>query len=131
MAWCACARCRPADSCGRCTHCCHTAALLTLSRHAPPPRWIPREVLVERGFEKLINKYDGELAASALGADTRPLTGPVIEGFLADFGLEAEFAVHSRIRGLSGGWVWLVVLGWGASAAGHVVGWPSVFWTQG
>jgi elongation factor 3 len=26
-------------------------------------RWIPKEELVERGFEKLINEYDGKLAS--------------------------------------------------------------------
>ena len=26
-------------------------------------RWIPREELVERGFEKLVNEYDGKLAS--------------------------------------------------------------------
>ena len=26
-------------------------------------RWIPREELVERGFEKMVNEYDGKMAS--------------------------------------------------------------------
>jgi ATPase subunit of ABC transporter with duplicated ATPase domains len=61
-------------------------------------------VLVDRGFEKLVNEYDGKLAAEQkVGESIRPLTMVSIEGYLKDFGLEPEFATHSNIRGLSGG----------------------------
>lgn len=66
-------------------------------------RWIPRETLEERGFIKMVNEYDGKLAATAAGADTRPLTQASIEEYLSDFGLDPEFGTHSMIRGLSGG----------------------------
>jgi ATPase subunit of ABC transporter with duplicated ATPase domains len=67
-------------------------------------RWITREELVEKGFEKLVNEYDGKMAAEQkVGEATRPLTMVSIEEFLKDFGLEPEFATHSNIRGLSGG----------------------------
>jgi len=48
-------------------------------------------------------EFDQHLATNALGNDARPLTKENITQFLADFGLEAEFALHSHIRGLSGG----------------------------
>ncbi|GAX78040.1 hypothetical protein CEUSTIGMA_g5482.t1 [Chlamydomonas eustigma] len=67
-------------------------------------RWIPKEELVEKGFEKLVNEYDGKLASEQkVGETTRPLTQVSIEEFLRDFGLDPEFATHSNIRGLSGG----------------------------
>mmetsp|Transcript_4668 Transcript_4668/g.14084 ORF Transcript_4668/g.14084 Transcript_4668/m.14084 type:complete len:488 (-) Transcript_4668:33-1496(-) len=67
-------------------------------------KWITREELVERGFEKLVNEYDGRLAAEQkVGETTRPLTMACIEEYLKDFGLQPEFATHSNIRGLSGG----------------------------
>ncbi|KAF5838008.1 elongation factor EF-3 [Dunaliella salina] len=67
-------------------------------------RWITREELVERGFEKLINDVDGKSAAQQkVGEQTRPLTMAAIEEFCRDFGLDPEFSMHSNIRGLSGG----------------------------
>lgn len=66
-------------------------------------RWIPREVLEEKGFEKILNQFDGAKAAAAVGQDARPLTQSSIESYLADFGLDPEFGTHSFIRGLSGG----------------------------
>mmetsp|Transcript_8676 Transcript_8676/g.14957 ORF Transcript_8676/g.14957 Transcript_8676/m.14957 type:complete len:1045 (+) Transcript_8676:228-3362(+) len=64
--------------------------------------WVPREKLEDMGFEKLVNEVDAKEAAKA-GLWTRPLTALAIQKHLDDFGLEAEFGTHSRIRGLSGG----------------------------
>jgi hypothetical protein len=50
-------------------------------------------------------EFDQHLATNALGNDARPLTKENITNFLDDFGLEPEFALHSHIRGLSGGCV--------------------------
>jgi hypothetical protein len=47
---------------------------------------------------------------NALGNDARPLNKETITAFLDDFGLEAEFALHSHIRGLSGGCYLLLVV---------------------
>ncbi|KAL6762833.1 elongation factor EF-3 [Haematococcus lacustris] len=67
-------------------------------------RWITREELVEKGFEKLVNELDGKQAAQQkVGEQTRPLTMASIEEFCRDFGLEPEFSMHSNIKGLSGG----------------------------
>ncbi|PNW84140.1 hypothetical protein CHLRE_04g222700v5 [Chlamydomonas reinhardtii] len=71
--------------------------------------WLPRDTLVELGYEKLVNELDIKEAA-ALGLFTRPLTTASIQKHLEDLGLESEFALHSHIRGLSGGQKVKVVL---------------------
>ena len=60
--------------------------------------------LAELGFTKLFNEIDMKEAArqGLLGLGSKPLDTEHIQGFLEDFGLDAEFGVHSRIRGLSG-----------------------------
>ncbi|KAG2423269.1 hypothetical protein HXX76_015419 [Chlamydomonas incerta] len=66
-------------------------------------RWTMREVLVERGFEKLCREMDDKINAEKGEAAARPLTLASVEQYLQDFGLEPEFGTHSAIRGLSGG----------------------------
>ncbi|GFR42452.1 hypothetical protein Agub_g3359 [Astrephomene gubernaculifera] len=66
-------------------------------------RWTMREVLVERGFEKLCREMDDKINAEKGESAARPLTLASIEQYLQDFGLEPEFGTHSAIRGLSGG----------------------------
>ena len=60
--------------------------------------------LTELGLVKLVNEVDMKEAARAglLGLGSKPLTSDNIEKHLTDFGLDPEFGVHSRIRGLSG-----------------------------
>ena len=60
--------------------------------------------LAELGFTKLFNEIDMKEAArqGLLGLGSKPLDTEHIQAFLEDFGLDAEFGVHSRIRGLSG-----------------------------
>eukprot|EP00475_Leptophrys_vorax_P006216 TRINITY_DN13820_c0_g1_i3.p1 TRINITY_DN13820_c0_g1~~TRINITY_DN13820_c0_g1_i3.p1 ORF type:complete len:982 (-),score=143.49 TRINITY_DN13820_c0_g1_i3:995-3877(-) len=64
--------------------------------------WLPRSTLEEMGFVKLVNEIDAKEAA-AQGLIQRPLTIAAVQKHLEQFGLEAEFGTHSRIRGLSGG----------------------------
>lgn len=60
---------------------------------------------------RFVIEFDQHLAVNALGNDARPLNKETITAFLDDFGLEAEFALHSHIRGLSGGcYLFLVVV---------------------
>eukprot|EP00201_Polytomella_parva_P021393 CAMPEP_0175048820 /NCGR_PEP_ID=MMETSP0052_2-20121109/6407_1 /TAXON_ID=51329 ORGANISM="Polytomella parva, Strain SAG 63-3" /NCGR_SAMPLE_ID=MMETSP0052_2 /ASSEMBLY_ACC=CAM_ASM_000194 /LENGTH=1151 /DNA_ID=CAMNT_0016312937 /DNA_START=110 /DNA_END=3568 /DNA_ORIENTATION=+ len=66
-------------------------------------RWITRDELIERGFEKLVNEMDGKILAEKGESAARPLTIVSVEQYLQDFGLEPEFGTHSAIRGLSGG----------------------------
>ncbi|CAG9464472.1 unnamed protein product [Pedinophyceae sp. YPF-701] len=71
--------------------------------------WIQRDQLVETGFEKMVNEFDAKEAA-AQGMLARPLTLGNVEKHLGALGLEAEFATHNRVRGLSGGQKVKVVL---------------------
>lgn len=72
--------------------------MLTHTAPLPPGR------LTELGLVKLVNEVDMKEAARAglLGLGSKPLTSDNIEKHLTDFGLDPEFGVHSRIRGLSG-----------------------------
>jgi elongation factor 3 len=70
--------------------------------HPEKNMWITRDKLIEIGFEKLVVAMDAKEAA-AMGLYQRPLTAANIEKHLGALGLEAEFATHSMIRGLSGG----------------------------
>ncbi|CAO3653963.1 unnamed protein product [Cunninghamella echinulata] len=71
--------------------------------------WISRQKLENMGFSKKIAEVDA-LEAAKLGLN-RPLTSKEIEKHLTEVGLEAEFATHSRIRGLSGGQKVKLVIG--------------------
>jgi elongation factor 3 len=64
--------------------------------------WIERDKLEEMGWGKMVQRLDQQ-EALRLGLAQRPLTTKFVEQQLGDMGLEAEFATHSRIRGLSGG----------------------------
>jgi elongation factor 3 len=70
--------------------------------HPEKNLWLTRDKLIEMGLEKLVSTLDAKEAA-AQGLYQRPLTAVNIEKHLGDLGLEAEFASHSMIRGLSGG----------------------------
>jgi len=71
--------------------------------------WVPRRKLEAHGLEKQLKVVD-ELCLAREGTYQRPLSQPVVEKHLADFGLEAEFASHSRMAALSGGQKVKVVL---------------------
>ncbi len=64
--------------------------------------WMEREKLLKFGFEKYMNRVD-EREAERAGLYARPLTQANVEKHLIDFGLDAEFGTHNRIKGLSGG----------------------------
>jgi elongation factor 3 len=71
--------------------------------------WLPRDDIVEMGFERLVNELDAKEAARQ-GLMLRPLTKANVEKHLGLLGLEAEFATHAHMRGLSGGQKVKVVL---------------------
>jgi elongation factor 3 len=73
-------------------------------------KWLPRKWLEENGFEKLVNQVDSREAAAA-GLHSKPLTAANIARHFAEVGLESEYTLHSRIRGLSGGQKVKLVLG--------------------
>jgi len=72
--------------------------------------WIMRDRLERWGFDKMLQQCDDREAAKANLA-ARPVTRGVIEKHFEQFGLPAEFATHSRMKGLSGGQKVKVVLG--------------------
>lgn len=72
--------------------------------------WIPRDDLLDMGFEKMVVELDAKEAAQQ-GLMAKPLTALNIQKHLEDFGLDPEFSTHSLMRGLSGGQKVKVVLG--------------------
>lgn len=78
----------------------------------PPDKnkWLPRKWLEDNGFGKLVDRLDAQEAAAA-GLHSTPLTSANIAKHLADVGLEQEFTLHHRMRGLSGGQKVKVVIG--------------------
>jgi elongation factor 3 len=73
-------------------------------------KWLPRAWLEENGYGKLVDRLDAQEAAAA-GLHSTPLTSANIAKHLAEVGLESEFTLHHRMRGLSGGQKVKVVLG--------------------
>jgi elongation factor 3 len=73
-------------------------------------KWLPRSWLEENGFGKLVDRLDAQEAAAA-GLHSTPLTSANIAKHLSEVGLDAEFTLHHRMRGLSGGQKVKVVLG--------------------
>ena len=73
-------------------------------------KWLPRAWLEENGFGKLADRLDAQEAAAA-GLHSTPLTSANIAKHLSEVGLDSEFTLHHRMRGLSGGQKVKVVLG--------------------
>ena len=82
--------------------------------------WMEREKLEKYGFTKYLNRVDEREAARA-GLYARPLTQANVEKHLIDFGLDAEFGTHNRIKGLSGGQKVKLVLGSAMWQQPHIV----------
>ena len=82
--------------------------------------WMEKDKLEKCGFTKLIQRVDEREAARA-GLYARPLTTANVEKHLIDFGLEAEFGTHNRIKGLSGGQKVKLVLGAAMWQQPHIV----------
>jgi len=71
--------------------------------------WMDRDVLMEKGFEKMIMAIDRKKLAQE-GAYTRTLTARNVEDHLIGVGLDSEAASHTRISQLSSGQKIKVVL---------------------
>ena len=82
--------------------------------------WMEREKLEKFGFTKYLNRVD-EREAARQGLYARPLTQANVEKHMIDFGLDAEFATHNRIKGLSGGQKVKLVLGAAMWQQPHIV----------
>jgi len=64
--------------------------------------WIPREELLEKGFQKIVSQFD-DLEASREGAGQRETSAHVVRKHLEDIGLDGGIAQYNEIAGLSGG----------------------------
>ncbi|KAK6461201.1 P-loop containing nucleoside triphosphate hydrolase protein [Scheffersomyces coipomensis] len=71
--------------------------------------WVPREVLVSYGFDKLVQKFDDH-EASREGLGYRELTPSVIRKHFEDVGLDGDIADHTPMGSLSGGQLVKVVI---------------------
>merc|ERR1739848_20105 len=71
--------------------------------------WVERDVLIQMGFLKLVQREDEKQAAAA-GLQTKQLTQPGVEKHLTNFGVDPESASHTQISQLSGGMKVKVVL---------------------
>lgn len=71
--------------------------------------WLDRDVLEKMGYGKILIEVDQKEAAQA-GLWLKPLTSTNVAKHLADCGLENDFALHSQMKGLSGGQKVKVVL---------------------
>lgn len=71
--------------------------------------WVPREYLLEQGFDKLIQKFDDH-EASREGLGYRELTPTVIRKHFEDVGLDGDIADHTPMGSLSGGQLVKVVI---------------------
>ncbi|EPQ26382.1 uncharacterized protein PFL1_06030 [Pseudozyma flocculosa PF-1] len=71
--------------------------------------WIPRERLLELGFDKMVQQFD-DFEASREGAGSREISVKLIRQHLEAVGLQGEIAQHHAVGGYSGGQKVKVVL---------------------
>lgn len=71
--------------------------------------WVPKDVLIDEGFEKLVQKFDDH-EASREGLGYRQLIPSVISKHFEDVGLDSEIANHTPLGSLSGGQLVKVVI---------------------
>ena len=78
-------------------------------------QWYGRKDLESMGYEKLVKEFDEKIAMESMLGQRKLTTGEIQRHF-DNFGLEPDFAQHSKMRMLSGGQKVKVVLGactWG------------------
>ena len=73
-------------------------------------QWFLKSELNEMGYEKMVKEFDEKLAMESM-LGQRKLTTGEIQKHLDNFGLEPQFAQHSKIGMLSGGQKVKIVLG--------------------
>ena len=64
--------------------------------------WIPRDELIEKGFNKVVSQFD-DLESSREGAGSRDTSAHLVRKHLEDIGLDGDIAQYNEIAGLSGG----------------------------
>jgi elongation factor 3 len=73
-------------------------------------QWFAKNELLQMGYEKLVKEFDEKLAMENM-LGQRKLTTGEIQKHLDNFGVEPQFAQHSKIGMLSGGQKVKIVLG--------------------
>ncbi|RSH80900.1 uncharacterized protein EHS24_008328 [Apiotrichum porosum] len=64
--------------------------------------WIPRDVLLEKGFQKLLGQFD-DMESSREGAGMRDTSAAAVREVLEAVGLDGDIAQYNEMSGLSGG----------------------------
>jgi len=82
--------------------------------------WHTRSELKEWGYEKMVNAKDEQIAMESMLGQRKLTTGEIQRHF-DGFGLEPQFAQHTRMGALSGGQKVKVVLGAGLWNLPHIV----------
>mmetsp|Transcript_26827 Transcript_26827/g.53683 ORF Transcript_26827/g.53683 Transcript_26827/m.53683 type:complete len:1020 (+) Transcript_26827:67-3126(+) len=82
--------------------------------------WHTRTELKEMGYEKMVNQKDEQIAMESMLGQRKLTTGEIQKHF-DGFGLEPQFAQHTRMNALSGGQKVKVVLGAGLWNLPHIV----------
>merc|ERR1740138_60366 len=82
--------------------------------------WHTRTELKEMGYEKMLNQKDEQIAMESMLGQRKLTTGEIQKHF-DGFGLEPQFAQHTRMGALSGGQKVKVVLGAGLWNLPHIV----------
>mmetsp|Transcript_289 Transcript_289/g.522 ORF Transcript_289/g.522 Transcript_289/m.522 type:complete len:1021 (+) Transcript_289:82-3144(+) len=82
--------------------------------------WMTRTELKDMGYEKMLNQKDEQIAMESMLGQRKLTTGEIQKHF-DGFGLEPQFAQHTRMNALSGGQKVKVVLGAGLWNLPHIV----------
>jgi elongation factor 3 len=64
--------------------------------------WLPRELLIEAGFTKLLGRFD-DMESSREGAGMRDTSAIAVREVLEAVGLDGDIAQYNEMQGLSGG----------------------------
>jgi len=71
--------------------------------------WVAREELLEKGFTKLVQRFD-DLESSREGAGSRETTASAVRTHLEEVGLDGDIAQYNEMGSLSGGQKMKVVI---------------------
>lgn len=83
-------------------------------------QWFTKSELLEMGYEKMVKEFDEKLAMETMMGQRKLTTGEIQRHFDC-FGLEPDFAQHSKLGMLSGGQKVKVVLGAALWFQPHIV----------
>ena len=82
--------------------------------------WHSKQELIDWGYQKMVNQKDEQIAMESMLGQRKLTTGEIQKHF-DGFGLEPQFAQHTRMGALSGGQKVKVVLGAGLWNLPHII----------